>query len=178
LVLNLGKHPIDPNQGEAVRKPNSGLYLIKSYPAIRDSVPRARETLTAFAIAAGASGDELDDIRLAASEALTNAVIHAYRGEPGRVHMTAAVASGELYVLIADDGVGVHAGTERPGLGMGLALIASACDELIVVERASGGTELRMRFALRTSAPSSSDHSRGSVASATSPASSSFSTTT
>jgi anti-sigma regulatory factor (Ser/Thr protein kinase) len=175
---SLGNHPIDRNPGDRVKNPNPGLLLIKSYPALPESVPRARDALSAFATAAGAVGDELEDIRLAASEALTNAVVHAYKGGPGRLHLTAAVAAGELFVLIADDGAGLHAGTQRPGLGVGLALIASICDELTIVKRASGGTELRMRFALQASTSRSRRHSRGSVTSATSPASSSFSTTT
>ncbi len=153
-----------------MRMPDPGPCLIRSYPAVPESVPRARRALTAFAAAAGAAGKELDDIRLAASEALTNVVMHAYAGGSGLMHVTAAAAGGEVSVLIADDGGGLRAGTDAPGLGLGLALIAHACDELTVMKRASGGTELRMRFALDAAGPSSGDQPRGSVASAASPA--------
>ena len=57
----------------------------------------ARRALAAVAAAAGVAGERLDEIRLAVSEALTNAVVHAYRnGDLGRLHVTAAVAPGEL----------------------------------------------------------------------------------
>jgi two-component sensor histidine kinase len=51
-------------------------------------------------------------------------------------------------VLIADNGCGLHAGRDTDGLGLGLALISQMTDGFSVVGRSSGGTELRLRFAL------------------------------
>jgi anti-sigma regulatory factor (Ser/Thr protein kinase) len=151
--------------------------LNESYPAVAASVTQARRAVTAFACAAGAPPAQLHDIRLAVSEALANAVVHAYPGEPGEVHVTAALTAGELWVLIADDGCGMRPGSDRAGLGLGLGLISLLSDHLSIVRRSSGGTELRMRFALHASAPAVDGQERGSVASATAPASSRFSTT-
>jgi two-component sensor histidine kinase len=75
-------------------------------------------------------------------------VRHAYGDETGEVHVTAALAGDELWVLIGDDGRGLETRAQSPGLGMGLALIASMSDDFCVVKRATGGTELRMRFRL------------------------------
>ena len=87
-------------------------------------------------------------LRLAVSEAVTNAVVHAYRGRSGTVRVAGAVASGELWVLVSDGGCGYQTPPERPGLGLGLVLIADACDEFVIAERAEGGTEARMQFVL------------------------------
>ncbi len=150
--------------------------LTRSFRAIPDSVPLARRVVVEFAERVGASEELIDSVRLVVSEAVTNAVVHAYREDGGEVHVAAALASDELWVLIGDDGHGLEVGSRRPGLGMGLALIASACDQFSVVKRSSMGTELRMRFRL---APARRrDHARGSLASAKSPARSRFSTTT
>ena len=111
-----------------------------------ESVALARGALRDFARQAGADPEQVDAVRLAGSEAVTNAVIHAYRDEPGEIHVTAAHVSDELWVLIADDGCGMQPRADRPGLGLGLGLIAQVSDELAVVPRAGGGTELRMRF--------------------------------
>lgn len=150
-----------------------------SCPAETDSVPSARRALSDFAAAAGAEPHQVEAVRLASSEALTNAVLHAYRGGPGSVYVTAAVVADELWVLIADDGCGLEPRADRPGLGLGLGLIAQVSDDLAIVPRAGGGTEVRMRFDLvggRRGSRSGQD--RGPFRSACSPASSNFSTTT
>ena len=147
--------------------------LTKSYPAIAGSVPQARHELAELAVAAGASPERLEAVQLAASEALTNAVLHAYPDGPGAIHVTAAVASTELWVLVADDGCGLEIRTQRPGLGLGLALIAQAANDFTIGPRANRGVELQMRFDL---ASGGHGQERGSVISARAPASRRFST--
>ena len=122
--------------------------LTASWPAVADAVPTARLQISRFAEGNGAHGDCLDAVRLATSEALTNVVVHAYPAGLGELHVTAAMAEGDLWVLVSDDGQGLQARSERAGLGLGLALIAQLCEEFAIVKRASGGTELRMRFVL------------------------------
>jgi serine/threonine-protein kinase RsbW len=120
----------------------------ESYPAIPSSVPLARSAVVAFAETLCATSEQLDAIRLATSEALTNVVQYAYPARSGAIHVTAREAGGELWVLIADSGCGIHAGRDSEGLGLGLALIAQVTDGFSVVERSTGGTEVRLRFVL------------------------------
>ncbi len=122
-----------------------------------------------FAVEAGVAGETLHAIRLAVSEAVTNAVRHAYRGATGRVYVTAARVPGEFVVLVSDDGCGHQTPAENPGFGWGLAVIADATDHFVITERGSGGTDVRMRFRLtETRAPEV--QARGSIDSATTPA--------
>jgi anti-sigma regulatory factor (Ser/Thr protein kinase) len=148
----------------------------RTYPAVAGSIPEARRDICELAELSGAPTQKLENIRLTASEALTNAVLHAYDEESGLVHVTAAVVDGELWLLIADDGCGLQAQANNPGLGLGLALIARCSDHFSIGPRAAGGVELRMRFSLG-SALASGFYSLGSVASASRPLSSRFSTT-
>ncbi len=120
----------------------------QSYAAVPRVVADARARLADFASAAGADRTQVEAITLATSEALTNAVLHAYGDRPGKVHVTAAVVAEEVWVLIADDGCGLAARSDRPGLGLGLGLIAQMSDQLAIVPRSGGGTEVRMRFNL------------------------------
>jgi|SRR5947209_2388025 len=151
--------------------------LSESYPAVPASITLARRRLNRFAAAAGAPEEQLDAITLAVSEALTNVVLHAYRDRSGgRIDVVAAVADDELWVLIADEGSGLQPRQDSPGLGVGLAMIAAVSDGMEVVTRSCGGTEVRMRFTLRP--PSVAPRQDlGSAESASSPASSYFSTT-
>jgi stage II sporulation protein AB (anti-sigma F factor) len=100
----------------------------------------------AVARSAGADEDQLEAVRLAVSEALTNAVIHAYPGRDGCIHVVAWSARGEFVVEIADDGLGFQTHTDTPGLGMGLGLISQVTDDFTIRQPQSGGTAVRMRF--------------------------------
>ncbi|MGI8714364.1 MAG: ATP-binding protein [Solirubrobacteraceae bacterium] len=122
--------------------------LSLTYRAAPSSVGLARAAMVEFAGRAGATRAEIDAIRLATSEAVTNAVVHAYRGAPGQIHVTATIAGPELWLLIADDGAGMEPEAHRPGLGLGLGLISRVCDEVRIVSRPSGGTEVGIRLGL------------------------------
>ena len=125
-----------------------GASVSETFEAQPESVGRARAAVAQFAADAGATRREIDDIRLATSEAVTNSVLHAYRGRPGAIQLTAAVVSDELWVLVADHGCGMQPRDNGPGLGLGLGLISQISEDLAIVPRSSGGTEVRMRFPL------------------------------
>lgn len=147
--------PRSPGDAVAVPTPCSGAsgtarrVLSETYAATEASIPVARHHAAAFAAAAGMAGDRLDALRLAVSEAVTNVVRHAYRGRPGDVGLTLGACDDELWVLVSDTGCGHHVAACDPGLGLGLALIADACDHFVLTERAAGGTEAQMRFTVR-----------------------------
>jgi serine/threonine-protein kinase RsbW len=132
--------------------------LNESYSATPGCVGEARSRVADFAAAAGATPTQVDAVRLAVSEAMTNAVLHAYRGEAGSIYVNAAIVAGELWVLISDDGCGLNPRPDRPGLGLGLGLISQVSDDVAIVSRASGGTEVRMRFTVADA--TSASHSR------------------
>lgn len=122
--------------------------LLERHAAVPDTVPLVRASVLAFARDVGMGDKQLESVRLAVSEAVTNVVRHAYPHGGGTVRVTASRAADELWVLVADDGCGHQSPSHNPGLGLGLGIIAHECDELVIAERAEGGTELRMRFAL------------------------------
>ena len=122
--------------------------LNESHPATADVVPALRHAVADYARSVGMIGAQLDDVRLAVSEAISNVVLHAYQDEPGYVHLSAWMVDDELWVLVADDGRGCSAEPIRAGMGWGLAFITDAADEFVLAERSHGGTEARMMFRL------------------------------
>jgi serine/threonine-protein kinase RsbW len=155
------------------------LSLRQTYGAVPESVRPARQAIFAVAVAAGFDSARLADVWLASSEALTNVVKHAYPDQCGTIEVDAAVAGGELCILIADQGRGLRPHTSGSGLGLGLMLIVAVSDEAAISKRSGGGTEVSMRFRLDSRSESSRGRrqSRGSVCSATAPATPRFSTT-
>ncbi len=127
-----------------------GEGLSASYPSQPGSVAAIRAAVVDFAARHGACAATLDAVRLAVSEAATNVVVHAYRDAPDRgvIELAVSIAGGELWVIVSDGGSGLRARRDSPGLGLGLGLIAGVADGIDLVQRAGGGLELRMRFAL------------------------------
>lgn len=120
----------------------------RCYPATANSVRLARAAVARLAARAEPSAARLDAVRLAVSEAVTNAAIHAYPTLPGQIHLTAALAEGELTVLIADDGVGPRTPPRRPGPGWGWPLMSGCSDSLTITQRGNGGTLVEIRWNL------------------------------
>ncbi len=128
---------------------NSGSTYTEEFPARAESVPKARAAVAGFALAAGACLERQEAVTLAISEAVTNAVIHAYDQPGGTFQVTASFMPGELWLMVADDGEGMRPRRTPGGLGVGLAVIAQLADDFEIIKRSNGGTELRMRFQLK-----------------------------
>jgi anti-sigma regulatory factor (Ser/Thr protein kinase) len=122
--------------------------LRRSLPAVPASVPVLRAAVADFVLAAGVREPHVDAVKLAVSEAVTNAVMHAYvdADEPGDVHVLTYLRGGTLYVTVRDDGMGMMPRLDSPGLGVGLPFIADTADTLDIASGDGGGTELRMSF--------------------------------
>jgi anti-sigma regulatory factor (Ser/Thr protein kinase) len=118
-----------------------------TYPGIPTAVRRIRGELASFAARAGFDDGQLDDIRIAVSEAATNAVVHAYGERGGEIRVAAGVERGELVIAIADDGPGMVARPDSPGLGLGLPTITTVSDR-VEVASTGDGCELQMAFRL------------------------------
>lgn len=117
----------------------------------------ARTAVSAFAALTDPCVDEIADIRTAVSEAVTNCIVHAYRGTKGIIEITAKIlSSNELYIRIKDKGCGIPdikqamepLYTSAPleeRAGLGFAVMESFMDKLTVKSTVGKGTVITMR---------------------------------
>jgi anti-sigma regulatory factor (Ser/Thr protein kinase) len=97
-------------------------------------------------------GVEVDDVRIAVSEAVGNAIVHAYRGgDAGTITVLARQDRGLLLVTVADDGVGMMPNPDSTGLRVGIPLITKICDDVRFTS-SDDGTTVSMSFAAPTPA--------------------------
>ena len=115
----------------------------------------ARATVAAFAAQLDPAVDELADLRTAVSEAVTNAIVHAYPDRLGTVTLTVRLyENGKIQVQVKDKGRGIPdvskameplyttGGEERSGLGF--SVMESFTDRLQVRSAEGKGTTVTM----------------------------------
>jgi anti-sigma regulatory factor (Ser/Thr protein kinase) len=118
-----------------------------SLPAEPVSCARARHEIRA---ALRGAAIDVAAVELAVSEAVSNAVLHAYRerdratAEP-RLYLRLTEDDEGVWIMVSDDGVGMSARDDSPGLGVGLSLMAKLSDQLLIVQ-GEVGTRVHMRF--------------------------------
>jgi anti-sigma regulatory factor (Ser/Thr protein kinase) len=119
-------------------------------PARPEGVGVVRQALVGVADGLALDGAVLADAKMAVTEACTNAVVHAYDDDEGRLGVEMYADDRQLTVVVRDRGSGIQPRANRSGttaLGLGLPLIAALSDAFEVRGGPGIGTEVRMTFA-------------------------------
>jgi serine/threonine-protein kinase RsbW len=121
-----------------------------SIPADADELAGVRRDMADVAAQLGAPAWLQHEIAVAASEAVANAVEHAYRYRPpGAITVTVGLADERILVLVADDGDGFQVTLDDGEPGLGLAIIQALTDHVEVRDQLPSGTELVMEFEIQ-----------------------------
>lgn len=111
------------------------------------AVRELRHRVVDFAAAVGASDEVTEAIAVAVSETVTNVILHAYGDEEGEVRVRCGVDGERVIVEVLDDGGGIAARSDSPGIGHGLAIVGALTQSLdIAVGRDGRGTAVTMSF--------------------------------
>lgn len=135
------------------------------FEAVSENEALARVVAAAFIAGLNVTVDELEDVKTAVSEAVTNAIIHGYRECGGTVVMDAVLKeeSRECYLLsieICDTGVGIEdvekamqpmytTGLENERSGMGFSFMEAFMDKVDVISSLNMGTMVHMEKRLK-----------------------------
>lgn len=126
------------------------------FPSRSSNEAFARSAAACFAAQMDPTLNELEDIKTAVSEAVTNAIVHAYPDTIGRVQLKGRICAGNVLELtVRDYGRGIPdvdkarqpmfttGGEERSG--MGFTIMESFMDKLTVRSVLGRGTTVVMR---------------------------------
>ncbi len=113
----------------------------------------ARVTIAAFLTQLDPTLDEIADVKTAVSEAVTNAIIHGYEKEEGKVFLSCTLEGNTAVITVEDKGVGMADikkamepfYTTKPELersGMGFAFMEAFMDEIQVESKVGTGTKI------------------------------------
>ncbi len=135
-------------------------YIKLEFPSRSANEGFARAAAAAFAAQLDPTLEELGDIKTAVSEAVTNAIVHAYPDEIGKVSMRLRfLGGGWMEIVVKDWGRGIEnvaqareplfttGGEERSG--MGFTIMESFMDKLRVRSIPGKGTTVTMQKAIK-----------------------------
>ena len=116
----------------------------------------ARVAVAGFLTYINPTLEELEDVKTAVSEAVTNAIIHGYQNGEGQVKLFCELSGMQVHIRVEDDGVGISDVkkarepffTTRPELersGMGFAFMEAFMDEVEVISAPGKGTKVIMQ---------------------------------
>ena len=83
-------------------------YINLVFPSRSVNESFARMSVACFAAQLDPNLDELGDIKTAVSEAVTNAIVHAYPDSIGKITLKVRInVKGELHITVRDTGRGI-----------------------------------------------------------------------
>ena len=131
-------------------------YLSVEFPSRSANEALARSLVACFAAQLDPNLEELNDIKTAVSEAVTNCIVHAYPDRLGPITMTAAIYEGGVVrITITDRGVGIPdiekamepmftTGDAEERAGLGFAVMQSFMDKVKVSSTPGRGTRVTL----------------------------------
>lgn len=115
----------------------------------------ARATVAAFAASLDPTLEEINDIKTAVSEAVTNCIVHGYKNCVGKIYITVKIRDkNTLIIKIRDKGCGISdikkareplfttLGGDRAGLGF--SVMESFTDKMTVRSKVGAGTTVTL----------------------------------
>jgi len=125
-----------------------------SFLAVPENVPLARVTVAAFAAQLEFTLEDIEEIKVATSEAVSNCIIHGYENDSNRTVSVICTNYGDtLEIVIEDQGKGIANisealqpafSTDPERMGLGFTFMQSFMDKLEVLSDLNKGTRVIM----------------------------------
>jgi len=135
---------------------NSSNEMKLIFSARSENEAFARIAIAAFVSQLDPTLEELNDLKTAVSEAVTNAIIHGYDSDPScQVTIEGRIDEDRISIIIQDDGRGIEdldlamqpLYTSKPELersGMGFTIMENFMDSFEVTSKLGGGTRIAL----------------------------------
>lgn len=137
--------------------------IVLEVASLPENIGLCRLAVAALAGNLGFSVSDIEEIKVAVSEAVTNAVVHGYGGRAdGVVRLESCTDSGGLYVAVEDWGCGIADvaqartpafTTDPERMGLGFVFMENFMDGVEVASSPGHGTRVVMRKALQDPSP-------------------------
>lgn len=137
------------------------------FSSLPENIALSRVAIASFAAQLDFTLNDLEEIKVATSEAVSNAIIHGYQNKPGGlVRLRAVLRDNTLELAVEDQGVGIadieqaikpSYSTDPERMGLGFAFMKSFMDKVEVQSEIGKGTIVTMTKAVGKTANRNSD---------------------
>ena len=135
--------------------------IVLKFKSLSKNEAFARSVVASYSLSLNPSLSEITDIKTAVSEAVTNAIVHAYKGTVGDVVLEAYTENDILHIKISDKGVGIKnldealepfftTGEDEERSGMGFTIIKSFMDGFSIESALGKGTTVYMSKCIKS----------------------------
>lgn len=139
--------------------------LVLTFSSLAENVSIARMLIASVGAQLDLPLNDIEELKVAVSEAVSNAIIHGYRGESGRlVLLELEINEESLKITVSDEGCGIADveqamqpafSTDPERMGLGFVFMQSFMDELEVDSTVNQGTTVTMvKYLDRSASPS------------------------
>lgn len=131
-------------------------YVRFEFSSLPENISFARSCVAAFAAQLDCTLDDIEEIKLVVSEAVSNSIIHGYENNPHeKVVVAVSIMDDDtLEIIVEDYGKGIEDiekameptySTDPSRMGLGFTFMKSFMDELEVVSRPGKGTTVKLK---------------------------------
>lgn len=131
-------------------------YCEVVFDALSENESFARMVVAGFVVHLDPALDELNELKTAVSEAVTNSIIHGYESKGGIIKLTIGIIKTDVYVTVTDYGKGIPDVAKARELfyttmpseersGMGLTIIEAFSSEFYISSKPNEGTTVKIK---------------------------------
>ena len=126
-----------------------------TFPSVSENESFARSVVSFFALRLNPNMEQLNDIKTAVSEAVTNSIVHGYPDGTGEIILEAEYYGDEIHINVFDNGVGIEnvesamepfytTKPEGDRSGIGFTVMKTFMDKVNVESEKGKGTKVYM----------------------------------
>jgi len=129
-------------------------YMQMEFLSLPENVSLSRVAVASFAAQLDLTLNDMEELKIATSEAVSNAIIHGYNNKPiGKVWVSVTHYETELVIIVRDEGVGIEDverameaaySTDPNRMGLGFVFMKSFMDDVKVDSEPGKGTTVKM----------------------------------
>jgi stage II sporulation protein AB (anti-sigma F factor) len=131
-------------------------YVRFEFQSLPENISFARSCVAAFASQIDCTLDDIEEIKLVVSEAVSNSIIHGYGNKPsGKIVITVSILDKKtLEIIVEDYGKGIENleealkptySSDPSRMGLGFTFMKSFMDEMEVTSNPGEGTSVRLK---------------------------------